>query len=618
MGTRKRPPSINFDGYVPSYGDISQLSTPELKALVLAHHNGDKTAVPFELSELRSAAEEACVAAFDVETMRTLITRSGLTHKDCNTKPLLRERCREAMRRMRENEISYRPTPRNAPRDTSFPVTWRKFDVSFSEASLGFSIGLDKGGNLTVMKVTGATGLSAGLRPGDALIGLNHCHFGDIFDVDAFASDVLERLKKAPRPVRLTFQIGDGRWPPTAEPPAHRNSFSSESSRPSSSEKKPPAAPKVLAANKPTPDLPTPPPPPKKVKDEVDVKFRERGTLGFSINLTTTGRLEVNKIRETAKSPCWLACVNPGDELVKMNGRAFGVVGKDMFDDVVRQLKQTPRPMTLTFLQKRRSSPSAPTTTAKVFKKAATTKPTPPPPSTTTESKRQTFPAPHQGLPTSATLPRPSRTTSSDPPPRPRSVEETKAEPGSHVYRYDAVFPKELLGIALALSRSIATGKYHVAVTEVRPACVATEVEAHDRLVAINGDEVAGVENETDFSLKVLKKLKATPRPLTLTFTSGDDDTNTVCWSQAYASDLFDDIDANNDGLLSQVELIKALRKNPDLAAALDLPQHIRQEDGSRDQFAAVFQKLAVKDDKTITKRQWCVGISKLASETII
>jgi len=615
-------PSWHEGVYVPSFGDVSQLSASELKALVLARSGGDKTSVPFELSELRGAAEAACLDALDVETSRALVTRAGLSHKDCNTRETLRKRCAEACRRLREYEIPFRPPKKTTHRDTAFPVTWRKFDVTFREASLGFSIALDRGGNLNVVRSgDGSVAAKSGVTPGDALVALNHCGFGDISDVAAFEADVLQRLKKAPRPLKLTFQIGDGRWPPTAAGKQR------------------------------------PPPPPPQHKEEVDLRFRERGTLGFSIHLTEKGRLEVVKVRETAKSPCWLACVGPGDELVKLNGRAFGVVGADVFDDVVRQLKSTPRPMTLSFARRASKRPSSTPQPAPLTKGAA------PRTSTTRQSSTKTFTRPtaststpektrpvstYSFTPPSTKFSTHGTTTTAKPPapPPPPSrppvkhqdsaaslasassskgiQEETKTEPcppprsPGEVYKYEAVFPKALLGIALALSRCVETGDYHVAVTEVRPACVAAEVEAHDRLVAINGEAVTGVENERDFNTKILAKLKALPRPLTLTFTSGDSD-NDVCFSQAYASDLFDDIDANQDGLLSQVELIKALRKNPELAKALDLPQIIRQEDGSRDQFTVTFHKLANKDgDKTITKRQWCVGISKLAAETII
>jgi len=622
-----RPSSMDFSStYVPSFGDVSNMSRAELKAIVLVKSGGDKTAVPFELGELRQAAEEACVYALDVETMRTLITRGGLSYKNLNTKEGLRRRCYESMRRLRDYEIPFRPPRKTETRDTSFPVTWRKFDVTFPDASLGFSIALDKGGNLGIVKVGDNRAKDAGVKPGDALVAIQNCSFGDIVDVPSFERDVLLRLKRAPRPVKLTFQIGDGRWPPTAEPKRLSARFSTGTTTP---RKEAPAATK---------------------KPEVDVRFKERGTLGFSIHLVA-GRLRVLRVRETAKSPCWLACVTPGDELVTLNGRAFGVVGVDMFDDVVRQLKQTPRPMTLTFRRRDTPAPPPPTPPTKASGPQPSATPgtkaglpkAPPPPTTSssrTASSKQQQRQSASFVQGNKTIPPPARQSASfvqgiktSPPkekekeqaaaaPKRRSArtfggEETKAEEAPGSYTYDAVFPKELLGIALALSRSVETGKYHVAVTEVRPACVANEVEAHDRLVAINGERVAGVEDEASFAARVLTTLKKAGRPLTLTFTasSGSDE---VCFSQNYASDLFDDIDANQDGLLSQVELIKALRKNQHLAQALDLPQQIRQEDGSRDKFAAVFHKLAVKDDKTITKREWCVGISKLAAETII
>jgi hypothetical protein len=45
---------------------------------------------------------------------------------------------------------------------------------------------------------------------------------------------------------------------------------------------------------------------------------------------------------------------------------------------------------------------------------------------------------------------------------------------------------------------------------------------------------------------------------------------------------IFREIDADGNGEISQIEYIKALRKNPDLALRLCLPSQIRQEEESR------------------------------------
>ncbi|KAJ8601900.1 hypothetical protein CTAYLR_002679 [Chrysophaeum taylorii] len=707
--------------YIPSDGDVSHLSTQELKAVVVAW-TGDKSKVPMEKGDLRDAAERGIAQALDLKTMRELIARSGLSHRDCNTMELLRARCVAAMARLREAEIPFMARPHGAFRDNQFPVTWRTFDIVFKEGSLGLSIALDSGGNLSVVKVSGQDPQKAGLRPKDALLKINGCGFADVYDLATFERDVLRRLRCAPRPLKLTFLVGDGRWPPTAD-----------------------------AVARPAASAPAPP-----QEECTTVKFDTRGTLGFSLGLNRDQRLEVSKVRELETSPCWIAGIKPGDELIAINGRKFGLVAQTQFDAVVQQLKQTPRPMKLTFKRngtmqqqpppskasippranrspppaqqpapaakqspspvKQQSAPPATTTTKKqqqppppknnnnskpAAKKttaaAASSKPSAAPapaaPSQKSAMKKSASTAPpHKSVPKTSASAAPAKTASAAPaktasaapaktasaapaktasaapaktasaapaktasaappktdaaeaswkefvskaaadalneppapplneppaPPAPPAPEgTTKAKTEGDVYRYDAVFPKQLLGIALALSRSVNDGTLHVEVTEVRPTCEATEVEVHDRLVAINGDNVGAVKDEGEFKSEILEKLKAAGRPLTLTFTSGVQ--GSFCTSQSYAQDLFDQIDNNGDGLISQVELIKALRKLPDLAEALSLPKIIRQEDGSRDAFTAVFHALAVRDDKNISKREWAHGLAKLASETII
>ena len=60
-------------------------------------------------------------------------------------------------------------------------------------------------------------------------------------------------------------------------------------------------------------------------------------------------------------------------------------------------------------------------------------------------------------------------------------------------------------------------------------------------------------------------------------------------------------IDANGDGVLSRAEVIKACRASERVRTLLGLPKTIRQEDGTRDAFEAVFQRLDVDDSKSIT-----------------
>jgi hypothetical protein len=55
---------------------------------------------------------------------------------------------------------------------------------------------------------------------------------------------------------------------------------------------------------------------------------------------------------------------------------------------------------------------------------------------------------------------------------------------------------------------------------------------------------------------------------------------------------FFDRIDRNGDQSISVQELILALRRDAEVASFLQLPQRVRQEDGSRDTFETFFQAL--------------------------
>jgi hypothetical protein len=54
--------------------------------------------------------------------------------------------------------------------------------------------------------------------------------------------------------------------------------------------------------------------------------------------------------------------------------------------------------------------------------------------------------------------------------------------------------------------------------------------------------------------------------------------------------DIFEQVDRNGDGEISRAELILRLRKDPELAALLDLPSHVKDE--NREEFEAVFQSM--------------------------
>ena len=66
-------------------------------------------------------------------------------------------------------------------------------------------------------------------------------------------------------------------------------------------------------------------------------------------------------------------------------------------------------------------------------------------------------------------------------------------------------------------------------------------------------------------------------------------------------AEAFTTIDANCDGVLSRSEVIKACRSSERVRLLLGLPRVIRQEDGTRDAFETVFQRLDADDSKSVT-----------------
>jgi|EP00908_Phaeocystis_cordata_P010876 hypothetical protein len=76
-----------------------------------------------------------------------------------------------------------------------------------------------------------------------------------------------------------------------------------------------------------------------------------------------------------------------------------------------------------------------------------------------------------------------------------------------------------------------------------------------------------------------------------------------VCTALVHAA--FKLIDKNGDGTLSRIEVVKALRDSAQVRELLQLPQKIRQEDGTRDLFEKVYQAIDTDDSKSITLKEF-------------
>jgi hypothetical protein len=73
--------------------------------------------------------------------------------------------------------------------------------------------------------------------------------------------------------------------------------------------------------------------------------------------------------------------------------------------------------------------------------------------------------------------------------------------------------------------------------------------------------------------------------------------------------EMWEIADRNGDGKVTKPELIKALRGFADLAEDLNLPQNIRQEDGTRQQFEEFFQNLDTNNDRNISWEEFSFGL---------
>jgi len=67
--------------------------------------------------------------------------------------------------------------------------------------------------------------------------------------------------------------------------------------------------------------------------------------------------------------------------------------------------------------------------------------------------------------------------------------------------------------------------------------------------------------------------------------------------------DIFNALDADKSGAVSKVELIRAIKSGevPELGTIFQFPDHVRQEDGSRDDFMKFFHEIDEDDDGSIS-----------------
>jgi hypothetical protein len=83
--------------------------------------------------------------------------------------------------------------------------------------------------------------------------------------------------------------------------------------------------------------------------------------------------------------------------------------------------------------------------------------------------------------------------------------------------------------------------------------------------------------------------------------------TDMALLSEDEAVNLFQQIDVNGNGEISQIEFIKAIRKDSKLAKCLGLPGEIRQEEESRNLFALKYANIDSDESKSISLAEFVV-----------
>ena len=113
-------------------------------------------------------------------------------------------------------------------------------------------------------------------------------------------------------------------------------------------------------------------------------------------------------------------------------------------------------------------------------------------------------------------------------------------------------------------------------------------------------EEIAELAAQLDATIESESAAKHPVPPLTQKKEdsgSGQD----VVLTEAYLRSIFNTVDKDGSGEINKRELIIALRNDAKVAQALRLPARIRQEDGTRDSFEAVFQAIDASDDNLVS-----------------
>lgn len=223
----------------PEVRDVEWLSAEELR--FFASRRQCLNEETEDIEALRSAARMAAVARLPAATLRSIVILGGgqggaaILKEDVEASvvelPEMRVRAIDAIRRLREAE---RRRFRNGRAGLNEGIReQQRFDETFHDAKLGFSIALVRGPDGLVIEVSRMDDdllkTPTRLFVGDKLVAVNGACFDPCVDnPECFVDLVVHRLLRAPRPLTLTFAVGNGREikPSGTSPRPRRNSGS--------------------------------------------------------------------------------------------------------------------------------------------------------------------------------------------------------------------------------------------------------------------------------------------------------------------------------------------------------------------------------------------------------